>query len=258
MGSRTTKGYAVPEDHNPLKLSDDLVFPWGAASTVVTTAQELGIPLVKEAVDTIHAMLGNPGEVAKVVQAWQETVKELTKAIDGSDDGKSLATAKEELGARWNGGARETAVLYVDRIITATKETRGVVEDIANKIDSFRSAIIDNYKSAIQAISKCAQILVTLGGGLAKATFEITEGKIPVGDYVEKGTKAIAEFMAVADKVATDIIDYRNKLLENLSVILTSAAKIEVPGEMAASAGDENAWVPRYPTGPAVGTVPAK
>lgn len=85
MGSRTTKGYPIPENHNPDNLPEELVFPWAAAGTLVTTADRIGVSGVREMVDTIRMMLGNPNDVVVITSAWRTSVQELTAAIDGSE-----------------------------------------------------------------------------------------------------------------------------------------------------------------------------
>ncbi|MFD6451282.1 hypothetical protein ACFWF3_10905, partial [Nocardia sp. NPDC060220] len=126
-----------------------MVFPWGAAGTLVTTAERIGVPGVSELIDSIQAMLGNPNEAAETTAAWQSAVQELTSAVDGSGTNNiGLLTAKDELGARWNGAAREAAVAYVDRVVTTTNSIRDSIKNMATKVDELRSVIMTNYKEA--------------------------------------------------------------------------------------------------------------
>lgn len=247
MGSRTTKGYPIPENHNPDNLPEELVFPWAAAGTLVTTADRIGVSGVREMVDTIRMMLGNPNDVVVITSAWRTSVQELTAAIDGSERSVGLQTARDELGSRWNGTAREAAVSYVDRVVTTTGSIRDVIKDIAGRIDEFRSTIVTNYKDAISLIVDYATIVVETSGGLAASVDDIF--KLDPTGVVKTLTQTLVDFMTLANKCVAKVIDLRNSLLGELESIRTSAAAIPVQAAIAPSALDANSWQPRKPTG---------
>ncbi|MEV6258196.1 hypothetical protein [Nocardia sp. NPDC051911] len=253
MGGKTIKGYPIPADKNPDKLPEELVFPWGPASTLVTFAEKVGVPGVREQVDTIHSMLGNPNQIPPITSAWRTSVQELTAAIDGSDRSVGLQTAKENIGGRWNGTGREAAVAYVDRLIKTTEDTRSVVRDIAIQIDSFRSIIVDNYTKAISHIAKYASIILNYAGGV----LEVVEGLLVFDFDLKKNTenivKALDDFMQEASKVINDVITFRSDIMKELEAIRTRAAEIAVPAAIAPVALDYESWKPRKPTGPAFG-----
>ncbi|MFD3507066.1 hypothetical protein [Nocardia sp. NPDC058666] len=252
MGSRTTKGYPVPADHNPGKLPEELIFPWGAAGTLVTTAERIGVPGVRELIDGIQAMLGNPNEASETTTAWQSAVQELTSAVDGSGTNNiGLLTAKDELGARWNGGAREAAVAYVERVVTTTNAIRDSIKNMATKVDELRSIIMMNYKEAIKLISEYAQIVVETTGGLISYADDLLKFD-PTG-VVATVTKTISKFVELASAKVQAVIDFRDQVVTVINGIKNEAAAIPVQSGIAPAALDKGAWQPRKPTGKAFG-----
>lgn len=252
MGSRTTKGYPVPADHNPDKLPEELVFPWGAAGTLVTTAERIGVPGVSTLIDSIQAMLGNPNEVSETTTAWQSAVQELTSAVDGSGTNNiGLLTAKDELGARWNGSAREAAVAYVDRVVTTTNSIRDSIKEMATKIDELRSIIMTNYKDAIALITEYAQLVVETTGGLVSYADDLLKFD-PTG-VVATLTKTISKFVELAGAKVQAVITFRDGIVTTIQAIKNSAAAIPVQSAIAPSALDTGSWQPRKPTGKAFG-----
>ncbi|MET7771608.1 hypothetical protein [Nocardia sp. NPDC005366] len=252
MGGRTTKGYPVPADHNPDNLPEELVFPWGPAATLVTTGEKIGVPGIRELVDSIQAMLGNPNNVVVVTSAWRTSVQELTSAVDGSGQQSiGLQTAKDELGSRWNGTAREAAVSYVDRVITTTNSIRDVIKSIAADIDGLRSVILANYKAAIELIVQYAKIVVETSGGIAAAADDII--KLDFTGVIKTLTKTLTDFMDLARKNVDAVITFRDTVQTKLESIRTSAAAIPIQAAIAPAAIDIGSWQPRKPTGKAFG-----
>ncbi|MFI9509245.1 WXG100 family type VII secretion target [Nocardia sp. NPDC052566] len=253
MGSKTIKGYPIPADKNPNNLPEELIFPWGPASTLVTWAERVNVPGVRENVDIIHGMLGNPNNVPPITSAWRTAVQELTSSIDGSDHSVGLQTAKENLTGRWNGPAREAAVSYVERIVKTTEDTRKILADITGKIDAFRSKIVNNYSTAIGHIANYATIILQYAGD----TLAVVEGALTFDFDLAGQTKAIVkalkDFITETTAVIKDVITYRDNLLTGLEEIRTLAAQIAVPPEIAPVALDNGSWKPRKPTGPPVG-----
>ncbi|BDU07121.1 hypothetical protein [Nocardia cyriacigeorgica] len=247
MGTKTRNGYPIPEDKNPHGLPEDLIFPWDQAATLVTVAEKVGNTAVRAQVDLIRKMLGNPGAVSTVLGAWQTAQSELTQSIDGSNDGTGLQTAKENLGARWNGSAREAAVSYVDRLITATHGEQKSIGEIATSINNFSAFVSNNYGTAIAHISNYAAIVADLAGGLIE---EIREAIGMDGGSVEtKIIQALAEFMRETGEVLKDVRTYRTQIEGEVDQIKIRAAEVTVPPAIAPAALDTNGWQPRNPTG---------
>lgn len=252
MGSRTTKGYPVPADHNPGKLPEELVFPWGAAGTLVTTAEKIGVPGVRTLIDSIQAMLGNPNEASETTTAWQSAVQELTSAVDGSGTNNvGLLTARDELGARWNGTAREAAVAYVDRVVTTTNSIRDAIKSMATQIDELRSVIMTNYKEAIALISEYAQLVIETGGGYLTYADDLI--KFDPSGVLDTLTKQLSKFVELASKNVQRVIDFRNEVVTIIQGIKNNAATIPVQSAIAPAALDNAGWQPRKPTGKAFG-----
>ncbi|MQY20510.1 hypothetical protein [Nocardia macrotermitis] len=250
MGNKTIKGYPIPADQNPDNLPAELVFPWGPASTLVTTAEKLNVPGVRDMVDTCHGMLGNPNQVPIIVGAWRTSIQELTSAVDGSDHSAGLSTAKENLNARWGGSAAAGAATdYVTRVISSTTDTRNIMKSMADEIDGFRSQIMSNYKQAIDHITKYANIILGLGASFLEEVEGALEFDFDLKGNTEAITKALQGFLDETNKVVGDLITYRDTMMTNLNKIRNSAATIQVPSEIAPAALDNGSWQPRKPTG---------
>lgn len=251
MGNTT--GYAIPSERNPNGLPSELVFPWDQAAYVVIKSEELGFhETVRERVDFIQKMLGNPSAVSPVLAAWQDAVFHLTKAVDGSDDGRGLETANENLGARWNGASREAAVAYVGRIITATKANRDAISKMSVSINNVGAFVSNAYSQAIVHISSFAAALAQYEAGWTEAVLSVViPGNTTNGR--SEALKSAADFMAQTGEIIKSVENYMTNIGGEVDNIITEIGKVEVPAAISDAALDIGGWQPRNPTGPAWG-----
>ncbi|MFR9752092.1 hypothetical protein ACL02S_13795 [Nocardia sp. 004] len=252
MGSKTKRGYAIPEDKNPYGLSAEYIFPYNQAATLVTVAEKVHNAAVRTQVDLIRKMLGNPDDVSTLLSAWQKAAANLTQATDGNDDGNGLMTARASINARWNGTSKDAAVEYLDNLITVTPEQRAIIQNIASEINQFSALVTQNYATAIVHITNYAAIVAELAGGLLE---EIREVLTLDGGSVETAIlRALGEFMTETGKLLESVITYKNNLSGTMGNIITEAAGIAVPAALAPDATIIGGWQPRNPTGTPWGT----
>ncbi|WP_157101268.1 hypothetical protein [Nocardia shimofusensis] len=207
---------------------------------------------MREQIELIRKMLGNPNDVSTVLGAWQTAISELTMSVDGSDDGNGLSTARASVNARWNGSAKDAAVEYLDLLLDMTPKQRSVMKEIADAINNFSALVTQNYATAIAHISKYAAIVAELAGGLFE---ELKEAITLNGGSIEtKILEALGQFMEETGKVIESVITYKNNLAGTMDGIITRAGEIAVPAAIAPDALDTTGWQPRNPTGPNRGT----
>ncbi|MCA2209281.1 hypothetical protein [Nocardia rosealba] len=218
----------------------------------MTTAERIGVPGVRTLIDSIQTMLGNPNEASATTTAWQTAVQELTSAVDGSGTNNiGLLTAKDELGARWNGTAREAAVAYVDRIVTTTNSIRDAIKSMATQIDELRTVIMTNYKEAIALITEYAQNVVETAGGMMAFADDLLKFD-PTG-VIDSLTDCLSKFVELAGKKVQLVIEFRDSVMTIIQGIKNNAVTIPVQSAIAPAALDNAGWQPRHPVGKPVG-----
>ncbi|MBL1080039.1 hypothetical protein JK358_37150 [Nocardia sp. 2] len=254
-----TQDYAIPADKNPNNLPAELVFPYEQAAYVVLFAEELNFGTsVRTRVDNIQKMLGNPNAVSTVLAAWQGSVSQLTQAVDGSDDGNGLDTANENLKARWNGSARESAVDYVTRLATATRNNRTEIASMATHLNNIGAFVSNAYSQAIVHISNTASDLAQYESAIRKTGINalsviFTGGAAGTDNAYSAATEAVADFMRETGTIVQSVENYMTKIGGEVDDIITNISKVEIPAAMAPAATDTGGWQPRNPTGPGWG-----
>ncbi|WP_280407194.1 hypothetical protein [Nocardia brasiliensis] len=258
MGDK--KGFAIPADRNPNGLPAELVFPWEQAAYVVNWAEDLDVDgPVRDRMSTIQKMLGDPSKVSTVLAAWQDSVSELTKAVDGSNDGSGLATANENLKARWAGSARDAAVDYVDRLATSTRSNNTFISQIAGYLNDLGAYCTRAYTDATTSVHSTAASLAQYESARKKAQTNalvviLTGGAGGTDSYQSAALDFVSTFMTDTKTLISQLRDYMVDIGGKIDDVITDINKFEVPAAIAPAALTVPGWQPRNPTGPGWGT----
>ncbi|MEU4647358.1 hypothetical protein [Nocardia fluminea] len=258
MGDK--KGFAIPAERNPNGLPAELVFPWDQAAYVVTWAEHLDVDEpVRDRMSTIQKMLGDPSKVSTVLAAWQEAVSELTKAVDGSNDGIGLATANENLKARWAGTARDAAVDYVDRLATSTRSNNTLISQIAGYLNDLGAYCTTAYTNATSSVNSTAASLAQYESDRKKAETNaliviFTGGAGGTDNYRSAALDFVTTFMNDSKTLVDNLSKYMVDTGGKIDDVITKINMVEVPAAIAPAALTVPGWQPRNPTGPGWGT----
>ncbi|KIA64329.1 hypothetical protein [Nocardia vulneris] len=255
-----TKGFAIPAERNPNGLPAELVFPWDQAAYVVTWAEHLGVDEpVRDRMSVLQKMLGDPSKVSSVLAAWQQAVTELTKAVDGSNDGMGLATANENLKARWAGTARDAAVDYVDRLATSTRSNNGHIAQIATYLNDLGAYVTTAYTNATSNVQSTAASLAQYEAARKKAQTNaliviFTGGAGGTDSYQSAALEFVDRFMTDTKSLLDNLSKYMVDTGGKIDDVITKINQVEVPAAIAPAALTVPGWQPRNPTGPGWGT----
>ncbi|MFF3227183.1 hypothetical protein ACFYV7_30600 [Nocardia suismassiliense] len=255
-----TKGFAIPAERNPNGLPAELVFPWDQAAYVVTWAEHLDVDEpVRDRMSILQKMLGDPSKVSTVLAAWQGAVTELTKAVDGSNDGIGLATANENLKARWAGTARDAAVDYVDRLATSTRSNNGHIAQIATYLNDLGAYVTTAYTNATSNVQSTAASLAQYEGARKKAETNaliviLSGGAGGTDSYQSAALDFVDRFMTDTKSLLDSLSKYMVDTGGKIDDVITKINQVEVPAAIAPAALTVPGWQPRNPTGPGWGT----
>ncbi|MFC4374975.1 hypothetical protein ACFO5K_12795 [Nocardia halotolerans] len=253
------KGFAIPADKNPNGLPAELVFPWDQAAYVVNWAEDLGVDEpVRDRMSVIQKMLGDPSKVSTVLAAWQDGVSELTKAVDGSNDGIGLSTANENLKARWNGAARDAAVAYVETLATCTRTNNGLISQIAGYLNDLGAYCTTAYTNAIGHVTKTAANLAQYESARKRALTNasiviLTGGAGGTDSYQSAALEFVNTFMLDTKELTDNLSKYMVDTGGKIDDVVTKINMVEIPGAIAPAALSTPGWQPRNPTGPGWG-----
>lgn len=254
MGTRTQEGYPIPADQGKglSYQGQTYQFPYSQAGTIVTTAVKLGMDGFSDLLDNIRKLPGDTDAIGYITDSWRAAAQELTYAVDGNN-GPGLETAKENLLARWNGTAREAAVLFADRVIVNAKSNRDVLLNCAAQIEKFRTKIVETYIAALTFVNDCANAILEYSDSL----MDTIKGFFGGGD-ADSDDNSVADLLRkFKDNVVTlfnAVLKAREEVVTALTEIRNQAAKFEVPAPQAEAASDIGSWQPRKPTGSPIGT----
>ncbi|WP_405180980.1 hypothetical protein OG225_07260 [Nocardia sp. NBC_01377] len=178
-------------------------------------------------------------------------ITSLTKAVDGSGNGVGLETANENLKARWTGTASESATSYVGRLVTASRDEKTQLQAMYDKINDIGAFVSKSYSANIAHIHNYA---ARLRENEAKEYDIRAGGFFPGGGsgtsiFAEKRS-ILADFTTETAAVFKDLTEYMTDIGGSVDTIVSLIAGVEIPGNIAPSAGDPGSWQPRNPTGP--------
>ncbi|MFI6046962.1 hypothetical protein ACIA8C_35455 [Nocardia sp. NPDC051321] len=217
-------------------------FPDYQAATLVTTANQLNVPVVQVIVDTIRKMLGDPDAVEGVINRWIDANAHLTSAIDGSSSstgGVALRSARQELDIVWEGKGCDAAKKYVDDLISSTEKLQERLSAVTSQLSDLRGAILKAYTVAINHILDYGNKILGFAGGLLEQGSKLNilgVGKEVIG--------LLSGFVEATQKVFTDIGDYIVTATSQMTKILELGSQLQVPSPVALSVGDPSRWKP--------------
>lgn len=207
------------------------LFPEEPAQIIIEYAKETGHDAAVALIDKIRDWLGHPEVVMERAKTWDPDVKTLIK---DSDD--SLVTAKADLQAYWEGPAFDSFNTYVSHLETVIKSTADVTAEFSNLLQKSRETITETYKTAVRFISRCAEIIIELTGGIIASIKEFFFGA------AEAVANAIADFIR-------NVTDLESKAMElmteygNLGLdLMQKVADMEIPSPLPSSTGEVDNW----------------
>lgn len=112
------------------------------------------------ALDLVKGMVGHPGNVQQAVNSWESGLHNMQDSLN------DISAAKSEVAPQWVGGAAVAFTTYATTIETRISEnSNGFTKAIESTMKMY-SAVLNAYGDGIEFISKCAQAIFKLWGGL--------------------------------------------------------------------------------------------
>ncbi|MEV0404205.1 hypothetical protein [Actinoallomurus sp. NPDC050550] len=189
-------------------LPDAPLFPQKDADFVKTMAKAVFYKPAIDAVNRAEQMLGHPGNIQRVVRAWETATSKMTNSFNHA------STAHGEAAAHWDGPAYRAFSTYVVDVKSRINTNVPQLQGVANNTINLYVGVMGAYRNAITFIVKCASILLRFGGGLLDNLEDIV-GLATVADG--GAVILLGHVLKTLADMTDNINDLINKTIETLT-----------------------------------------